>query len=152
MKTYRQGAIGALTDEYEKALIELGTLLLRISEADFIAIKNPSLPENFLSIRNITAHIVRSGYTYANYIRKRFNNEIFVNEVQIESVEDAINNLEYMFSYTVETFRDKGHLTDDDLMHTLIKTTWTTYDLEALIEHAIVHILRHRLQIQKMLQ
>jgi hypothetical protein len=45
----------------------------------------------------------------------------------------------------------RGHLTYDALMNTVIKTSWTTYDLEAIIEHAIVHILRHRLQIEKMI-
>ncbi len=151
MKTYRQGATGALTDEYERAIMELRTLLLGISETEFIAIKNTLLSENFQSIRNIISHVVRSGYSYANYIRNRFGEEVFKNEVRIESIGDAINNLEYMFLYTLETLRNKDHLTYNDLMKTLIKTSWTTYDLEALMEHAIVHILRHRLQIQKML-
>jgi len=31
-KTYRKGAIGALTDEYEKALDELKTLLIKIPD------------------------------------------------------------------------------------------------------------------------
>ena len=55
-----------------------------------------------------------------------------------------------MFEYTVETFEDKWHLTYGELMNTIIKTSWSTYDLEAITEHAIVHILRHRLQIEKM--
>jgi hypothetical protein len=56
-----------------------------------------------------------------------------------------------MFEYTVETFEDKWLLTYDELMKIRIKTSWTTYDLEAIIEHGIVHILRHRLQIEKMI-
>jgi hypothetical protein len=50
-----------------------------------------------------------------------------------------------------------GALTDEyekalgELKNTIIKTSWTTYDLEAIIEHAIVHVLRHRLQIEKMI-
>jgi uncharacterized damage-inducible protein DinB len=152
MKTYRHGATGALTDEYEKALLELQIVLSGISNAEFLEIKNPSLSDNSQSIRNIIAHVVRSGYSYANYIRNRFGEEVFANEFKIVTIEDASNNLEYMFLYTQETLRDKGHLTHNDMMHLLIKTSWTTYDLEAMIEHAIVHILRHRLQIQKMLR
>lgn len=56
-----------------------------------------------------------------------------------------------MFEYTVKTFEDKLLLTDDELLNTIIKTSWTTNALEAIIEHAIVHILRHRLQIEKMI-
>ncbi len=150
MKTYRKGATGALTDEYEKALIELQALLSGISNAEFIAIKNPSLSDNSQSIRNIITHVIRSGYLYANYIRNRFGEEVFANEFKIETTEDAINNLEYMFLYTEVTLKDKGYLSHNDMMHLIIKTSWTTYDLEAIIEHAIVHILRHRRQIQIM--
>ncbi|MFI0490276.1 hypothetical protein [Flavobacterium sp.] len=152
MKTYRQGATGALTDEYEKAIIELQTLLSGVSLSEFNEIKNPSLNENSKSIRNVITHVVRSGYSYANYIRNRFGEEVFANEFKIETIEDAKNNLEYMFLYTQVTLKDKGYLSHNDMMHLLIKTAWTTYDLEAMIEHAIVHILRHRLQIQKMLR
>lgn len=56
-----------------------------------------------------------------------------------------------MFEYTVETFEGKWLLTDDELMNTIIITSWTAYDLGAFIEHAIVHVLRHRLQIEKMI-
>ncbi len=34
-KSYRKGTIGALTDEYEKALNELKDLLLQIPNAEF---------------------------------------------------------------------------------------------------------------------
>ena len=68
----------------------------------------------------------------------------------MKKTEQGIAELEKMFEYTVETFEDKWHLTYGELMNTIIKTSWSTYDLEAITEHAIVHILRHRLQIEKM--
>jgi len=107
--------------------------------------------EDFQSVRNIVLHIVNSGYVYANHIRKRFENVITNKEVKIDSVEEAIHHLDLMFQYTVDTFEDKWLLTDDELLNTIIKTSWSTYDLEAIIEHAIVHILRHRLQIEKLI-
>ena len=76
---------------------------------------------------------------------------MYKNEIDINSIHDALLNLDKMFQYTVDTFEDKWLLTDDDLLNTIIKTSWTTYDLEAIIEHSIVHILRHRLQIEKLL-
>ena len=76
---------------------------------------------------------------------------LVVPKIEIEKTEQGISELEKMFEYTVETFEDKWHLTYDELMSTIIKTSWTTYDLEAITEHAIVHILRHRLQIEKMI-
>ncbi len=150
-KVYRQGAIGAMTDEYEKALNELKTLLGEISDDQFNAVPDKLVKEDFQSPRNIVTHIVKAGYSYANYIRKRFGNAIDKNEINIDSLQQALLHLDKMFHYTVETFEDKWLLSDDDLLNTIIKTSWTTYDLEAIIEHSIVHILRHRLQIEKLL-
>ena len=150
-KVYRPGAIGALTDEYDKALSELKALLGKISDEQFNAIADNSVKDDFQSARNIVTHVVKAGYSYANYIRKRFGNAIYKEEFTIHSVHEALLQLDKMFYYTVETFEDKWLLTDDEMLNTIIKTSWTTYDLEALIEHSIVHILRHRLQIEKLL-
>ena len=150
-KTYRKGAIGALTDEYEKALEELKTVLIQIPDEAFFKVYNKDVDTDFQSIRNLVFHMVHSGYVYANNIRKRFGNSYVVPTIEITKTEQGITSINTMFAYTVETFEDKWQLTDDDLMNTIIKTSWSTYDLEALIEHAIVHILRHRLQIQKMI-
>jgi uncharacterized damage-inducible protein DinB len=150
-KKYRPGAIGAMTDEYEKALNELKTLLQNLSDDVFIQIKNNSVDEDFQSARNIILHVIRSGYVYANHIRKRFGNQDLNQNIKINNVEKAITELDKMFQYTVATFEDKWLLTDEELLSTIIKTSWSTYDLEAIIEHAIVHVLRHRLQIEKLL-
>ncbi len=148
-KIYRKGAIGALADEYEKALEELRNLLKNISDENFKEIADNSLDEDFQSIRNIVLHIVDSGYIYANHIRMRFGSAITKQEIKIATVEQAFYQLDRMFQYTLETFDDKWILTDQELLNTIIKTSWTTYDLEAIIEHAIVHVLRHRRQIEK---
>jgi uncharacterized damage-inducible protein DinB len=150
-KIYRQGAIGALTDEYEKALFELKVLLGKITNEQFTKVIDNSVEADFQSVRNIVLHIVRSGYVYANHIRNRFGNSVSKNETLINSLQEGITELDKMFTYTVDTFEDKWLLTDEDLLNTIIKTSWTTYDLEAIIEHSIVHVLRHRLQIEKLL-
>lgn len=150
-RTYREGAIGALTDEYEKALEELTVLLMKIPDNKFTEVYNKEVDKDFQSIKNIVSHVIRSGYGYANYIRKRFRDNYVVPGIKIIKTEDGISELNNMFEYTVETFEDKWHLTYGELMNTIIKTSWTTYDLESIIEHAVVHILRHRLQIEKMI-
>ena len=150
-KTYRKGAIGALTDEYEKALDELKVILLKVSDDKFKRINEKASEQDFQSIRNITLHIISSGYVYANHIRKRFGDNYIIPELEVNSIEQGIFKLDEMFEYIVETFQDKWLLTDEELLNTIIKTSWTTYDLEALIEHSIVHVLRHRLQIEKMI-
>ena len=147
---YRKGAIGALTDEYEKALNELKVVLKSISDATFLVTDN-SKEEDFQSIRNIFSHIIRSGYVYSNYARKSFEMEVIPYTFTLNSLEEFFAEMDKMFAYHIVTFKDKWLMSDDEMMQTIIVTSWTTYDLEALLEHAIVHILRHRLQIQKII-
>ena len=71
-RTYRKGAIGALTDEYEKVLNELKDLLLQIPDAEFQKAYNEKTDLDFQSVRNIVLHMINSGYVYANHIRNRF--------------------------------------------------------------------------------
>jgi len=41
-------------------------------------------------------------------------------------------------------------MTDEEIESIIIPSRWgVTYNLEQLLEHAIVHILRHRRQIEK---
>ena len=61
-RTYRKGAIGALTDEYEKALNELKDLLLQIPDAEFQQAYNENTDVDFQSVRNIVLHMINSGY------------------------------------------------------------------------------------------
>lgn len=148
---YRKGAIGGMTDLYELALNELKIVLESTSEELFLK-SDASKDDDFKSIRTITLHIVRSGYAYSNYIRTSFGTEKFEVTIKINSIEEALFEIDKMFQYKLETFKNKWLTTDDEMMNTIIKTSWTTYDLEAIIEHSIVHILRHRLQIQKIIQ
>ena len=147
---YRPGAIGALTDEYEKALNELKIVFKSISESTFLDI-DANKVEDFQSIRNILTHIIRSGYVYSNYARKSFEIEVIPYTFTLDSIEETSSEIDKMFAYHIATFQEKWLMSDDEMMKTIIATSWTTYDLEALLEHAIVHILRHRLQIQKII-
>jgi hypothetical protein len=57
-----------------------------------------------------------------------------------------------MLQYTVETLENHWELSDDELMNVRIDSRWgQKYDIEQLLEHAIVHILRHRRQLDKFL-
>ena len=145
-KNTTHGPIPTLLAEYEKAILEFCRYLDQQKEIYFQ--KEIKDNKRFDSIQNILTHIVGSGYIYANYIRLRFDNPTIPASFVIIDFKKTTEALQKMFDYTKETFSNKAHLTDEDLMQTIIKTSWTTYDLEALLEHAIMHILRHRTQIQ----
>lgn len=152
-KNYRKGAVGALMDEYEKASAELKTILNKISDEDFVKIVDPDTKdEDCRSVQTIMTHVVRAGYGYSNYIRKEFGIDANNPAYQINNAPEAISHFDRMLEYTVQTLEGKWEMPDDEMNKIKIITRWgATLDMETLLEHAIVHILRHRRQIEKFL-
>ncbi len=152
-KNYRKGAVGALMDEYERASAELKILLNKISAEDFVKIVDPNTKdEDCRSIQSIMNHVVRAGYGYSNYIRKGFGIDSTMPTFQIKDVPGTILSFDQMLEYTVQTLEGKWEMTDEEINKIKIETRWgATYDMEMLLEHAIVHILRHRRQIERFL-
>lgn len=153
-KSYRKGAIGALMDEYERAALELKTLVEEIPPADFVRIIDKETgDEDCRSVQTIISHVVRAGYGYADYIRHLFSISSARPANQVLRQSESLKELESMIEYTTETLDGKWEIPDDVIVRTTIHSLWgVTYDLEQLLEHAIVHILRHRRQIEKLLQ
>lgn len=58
-----------------------------------------------------------------------------------------------MFNYTVQLFEDYPDLAVEELDNQQkIMVRWgQLYDVEQLMEHAIVHVLRHRRQVESFL-
>ena len=154
-KKFRNGPVGALMDEYERATDELKNLLKNISRENFIKIIDPDTKDpDCRSIQTITNHVVRAGYGYSNYIRRQYGDEWTERkqDYEIISPDTARRHLDEMLKYTIETLNNKWDFTYEDLVNCKLKTTWgQDYDFEQLLEHAIVHILRHRRQIEKFL-
>ena len=104
------------------------------------------------SIQTTLSHVVSSGYSYCVYIQNLKNrNNIRPEKVNRNSIVDYINDLNNVLKFTQETFAT----IEDDVLEECdsskkIRTSWgQLYDIEQLMEHAIVHILRHRRQIEK---
>lgn len=153
MKNYRKGAVGALMDEYERAALEYRTLVREISENDFTRIADSETEDEWCrSIQTVTAHVVAAGYGYANYIREQFSIGFDPVERRLLAHGEVAGAIDEMLAYTAQTLDGRWEMTDDEMTNTVIKTRWgVTYDLEQLLEHAVVHVLRHRRQIEKFL-
>jgi uncharacterized damage-inducible protein DinB len=152
-KNFRTGAVGALMDEYERAALEFQALIREIGEDEFTQIADAeTLDEDCRSIQTVSRHVVMAGYSYANYIRGQFSLESEpMPRAQISHAELS-GAIDKMLAYTIETLDGKWEMTDDEIGKIVINSGWSvTYDLEQLLEHAIVHILRHRRQVEKFL-
>ena len=143
-----------MMDEYERAASELKLLLGLISEADFTRIVDTETKdEDCRSIQTIITHVVRAGYGYADYIREVFSIPSTRPESVPVSYGEAVAKIDYMLAYTVQTLEGKWEMKDEEIEGMAIKSRWgVTYNLEQLLEHAIVHILRHRRQVERFLE
>ena len=151
LKTHRKGAIGALMDEYERASVELKNLVGQILSSDFDKIiDHDTKDEDCRSVQTIVSHVINSGYGYANYIREWFSIPQNSPARRLCQQDEFSYELNKMLVYTVETLQDKWELSDDEIMKVkIISRHGPTYDIEQMLEHAVVHILRHRRQIEK---
>jgi len=152
MKTnYRKGGIGAVMDEYERAAAEFKKLIGNISESEFVKIVDTETKdEDCRSVQTIVSHVTNSGYGYANYIRDWFSIPKASPERKLLSQNEFLLMFDEMLAYTSETLYGKFEYSDEEVMKVKMIVRWgPQYDLEQLLEHAVVHILRHRRQIEK---
>ncbi|WP_101448419.1 hypothetical protein [Aquimarina sp. MAR_2010_214] len=156
MKQYRdQGAVGALLDEYEKALTEVLTVLSDVSNHKLIAIVDDKTKDpDCRSIQTILTHMIRAGYCYVIEIRKSLGEQIdFVKRKPLSSVKEYQTGLQELFIYNEQLFKDYPdlYLEEKDPDKKITVAWGQQYNVEQLLEHAIVHILRHRRQIERFL-
>ncbi len=153
IKYRTNGAVGALLDEYEKAIYELTLTIDGLDEKGLVfVVDSETKDEDCKSIQTLLTHIVQSGFTYVVEIRKWLGEEInYRDKVTLNSVQEYKSELSDMFNFTESLFIDHPdiNLTELDFSKK-IKVKWgQTFDIEQLMQHAIVHILRHRRQIEK---
>jgi uncharacterized damage-inducible protein DinB len=152
-KTYRKGPVGAMMDEYERASGELIQILEGISDEEFDRVRDTQTQdEDCRSIQTIMRHVVRAGYGYANYMRTYWKKEPVVRWDEPVRRADTPAEMRKALAYMVETLEGHWEMTDQECTEMKMVVRWgPTYDFEQLFEHAIVHILRHRRQIERFL-
>lgn len=156
MKIYRDtGAKGALLDEYEKSISELKSVIQKVTPEQLVAIVDPETQDaDCRSIQTILTHVVESGYTYVISIRKNLGELIDYREKELfPTISDYENALDQMFAFNLQLFEDHPDLKLEEYnFEKKILVRWgQRYDPEQILEHAIVHILRHRRQIERFL-
>jgi uncharacterized damage-inducible protein DinB len=154
LEDYRQGATGALMDEYERAAFELKFILQNVSEEDYTRIADAKTEnEDCRSIQTIMNHVVRAGYGYADYIREQFSMKVKPFENRWFAHQEIGGEIDKMLAYTIETFDGNWELSDEEMNKIVIHSAENfTETLEQLLEHAIVHVLRHRAKKAQPLQ
>ena len=150
---YRKGAVGALMDEYERAAIELKLIVQNTAKKDYEQIADSETTnEDCRSIQTIVSHVIFSGYGYADAIREDFSMKAAPREKKQISHQEFGIEIDKMLAYTVETLEGNWELSVAEMNTIIIKSDDGFIEtIEQLLEHAIVHVLRHRRQIENFL-
>ena len=149
----KQNAILALLHEYKSTFDALEKVIQDIDTNTLTHIFDSETKDpDCASIQNILEHVCSSAYFYIEMIQKfkdlpieKYNKEILYSSslAYAKEFQKALNFTEKtLLLLSDEDFENPEKLT----------TSWgQKYDIEQLIEHAIVHVMRHRLQIEKFL-
>jgi len=149
------GAIAALMDEYKKAVDELIEVIEPITQHQLLKTIEPeSSNTDCISIQTILTHVTASMFSYAVYIENSIGLETIRPErLQFDQVAPYISRLREALKYNEDFFARNLNITMEEFDQSKkINTRWgQQYDVEQMLEHAIVHILRHRRQIKNAL-
>ena len=106
--TYRNnGAIGALLDEYERALADLKRVLSTVKTDELVTIVDTETKDDDCrSIQTILAHVVRSGYGYAIEVRNKQGEKLGDN---IKELFEHSKDLEFFHDNIERTNRRMGY-------------------------------------------
>lgn len=152
-KPYRFGNIGALMDEYERASIDLRKLILSFTQEEFEKILDDKTDdEDCRSIQTIMHHVISAGYRYLNQINVFLKQQQITPDFKASNPTSTIEEFDKMLLLTSEAVKNNLVMSYEEVLSTIMETRWGLYDIEVMFEHAIVHILRHRRQIEKLTQ
>lgn len=156
MPDYRPGALGAILDEYERAIRDLQALLATITPGELLTVTDPDATDpNCRSIQTIMAHVIRAGHNYAILFASLDAPRGDLHPLEFHPhTAHYITALDQVHAHTAEVLsRFPDSILDQYDPDKRIQSFWgQSFDPEHLLEHAIVHILRHRRQITRILE
>ena len=152
-RAYRSGGVGAMMDEYERAASDVERIVSGISDAEFELMRDTRTTDpNCRSIQTIVNHMIGSGYGYADYIRQAFSVPSERPAAAVLGRTQSLEAFRSMLDYTIRTLEGRWNYSDEQTGAVHINSRWgVQYDMEQMLEHAIVHVLRHRRQIERFL-
>jgi hypothetical protein len=150
------GNIKAILSEYKKAIDELITVISSVNDTVLAQVIDQKTEDpDCKSIQTILSHVVCSGYGYTIYIENaNGTNKPRREKVRWEHAVQYIEQLNLMYQYCEDFFTAHPDIPLEEFDNSKkISVNWgQQYDVEQLMEHAIVHILRHRRQIENFIR
>ncbi|MBK8551852.1 MAG: DinB family protein [Ignavibacteria bacterium] len=150
----RKAVITALLDEYENVIEDLKNNITDINDSDLIKILDTKTKnKDCVSIQSVLTHIIYCGYNYITMIDIHRGNTKSIRAVRkkLKTIPEYLAALDILLHHSKQFFEniDDSEMAQYDPSRKLVTGWGQIYDYEQLMEHAIVHVSRHRRQILK---
>ncbi len=146
------GLFGALMDEYARAAEDFCRVIEAVPKERFLR-EAPSDDPDTVSIRAICRHAVAAAHRYSDYIRQArgmpFVDRFELPAAAIPDPAAVRPGLAEMLRYTEASLTGWYEDPSPAEKATFAVRWGPTYDPEMILEHAIVHLLRHRRQVER---
>lgn len=146
------GSLRAILDEYARSIHDFEAVVMALPAERYFA-RTVLADEEFSNIRDILHHAVGSAHSYAFHINRaidKLDGPFPKREYSVETPEIAIASLWQALDHMVEVLGRIKDWSDNKQAELRFVSRWKQpYDVEQMLEHAIVHILRHRRQIER---
>jgi len=153
MKTELHGTIRALLDEYKRAIDELASVIRPLSSRTLLRVVDDKTTDaNCRSVQTILTHVIFAGHTYTVYMENHIGHKKErPPKAYFETADEYVEALHRMFDYCKNFFIENPSIQlEESDQSKKITTSWKQqYDPEQLMEHAVVHVLKHRRQIER---
>jgi uncharacterized damage-inducible protein DinB len=145
-----RGAVTALLEIYRQTISDFKKSIEKIPDSELPVIFDPqTTDENCKSIQSILSHVVHAGFGYATNIHNLKGNKIERPPKTFHlTIKEYLGDLDNVIIYTENIFKEINDHDLDQFDTLKIKSSWGQwYDIEQMMEHAIVHVMRHKRQL-----
>ncbi len=141
-----------------RSLVELHELELNRFFATWQAFRATgiALPEtndpNYASVEHLGGHVLRAARNYLTWIGDCVKRPVRDLDLDNEQVSVARKGRAFLDEVLAGWRRHLVDLDDAELAPTMYKARWgDDYNIEQMLEHAVVHPMRHRFQLERLL-
>ncbi len=146
------GPVGALMDEYARAAEDFCRVVETFDQERFDA-ERESDDKDTVSAGEICRHVGGAAVYYAIDLNRALVQPAerpFDAKERIHTPGDVRSVLVDALRYTEQAAEPLRSMADEDVEKLVFRMSWgTLYNPEILLEHAIVHLLRHRRQLER---
>lgn len=148
------GPLRATLDEYSRAIKELEKIFIALPQETYES-KTQLSDKTFADLRDIMAHVIGAAHVYVDYLNDAIDKTDRgpqTHDYSYDTPTAAMQSVWEAFSRMVVMLgRIKDYSEGQQARHKVTTRWGTEYDIEQMLEHAIVHILRHRRQVERWL-